>query len=295
MERRTTPRKLLLATDLSSRCDRALDRAAALARRWEAELTAVHALEVTPEFTAARSRRQRFWHTQEDRAVAVARQLREDMHDDGVKAAVVVQEGEPADLVLRTAERDDADLILTGHARAEPFGRLLLGATVERVVRHAKAPVLVVRNRVRGPYRNVLVATDFSPSSAQALTTAAALFGDARLTLLHVYQAPFAGMASAGTAAYGRMAREEAEAFVAAAALPDPVRQSLTLLVEPGRPDGVLPDYVAQQAVEMVVLGRRGRSVVLDVLLGSTADVLLHQLPCDVMVVRGTDAGRPLG
>jgi hypothetical protein len=32
------PRRIILATDLSARCDRALDRAAALASAWQAEL-----------------------------------------------------------------------------------------------------------------------------------------------------------------------------------------------------------------------------------------------------------------
>jgi nucleotide-binding universal stress UspA family protein len=141
----TPPRKLLLATDLSGRCDRALDRAVNLNRRWGAQLTAVHALELAPAFIEARARQRRFWHTAEDRTIAVARQLQADIDDDGIKASVVVEAGDPADLVLRTAESESSDLILTGHARAEPFGRLLLGATVERLVRHAAAPVLVVR------------------------------------------------------------------------------------------------------------------------------------------------------
>jgi nucleotide-binding universal stress UspA family protein len=289
------PRRLLLATDLSSRCDRALDRAVELTRRWKAELTAVHALEQEPAFADARERRKRFWHTDQDRTLAIAKQLRADILDDGVEAAVVVEEGDPADVVVRTAEASDASLIITGHARAEPFGRLLLGATVERLARQAAAPLLVVRNRVRGPYRRVVVATDLSPASAQAVTTAAALFGEAQLTLLHAYQAPFGGLASAqgSEAAGARTAREEAEGFLASVVLPDPIRASIKLLVEAGRPEGVLCDYVSQQDVDLVVVGRRGRSVVADLLLGSTAHLLLDILPCDVMVVNGSVAELP--
>lgn len=288
------PRRLLLATDLGSRCDRALDRAVELTKRWKAELTAVHALEQAPAFVHARERRERFWHTQQDRVGAVARRLRGDILDDGVEAQVVVEEGDPADVVIRVAEERDPSIIVAGHARDEPFGRLLLGATVDRLVRQAPAPVLVVRNRVRGPYRRIVVATDFSPASAQALATAAAMFADTELTLLHAYQAPFAGIASAegSEAASGRLAREEAEAFVAGILLPDPVRAALKLLIESGRPEGVLCDYVSQQDVELVVVGRRGRSGVLDILLGNTAQTLLDILPCDVMVVNGPVAGR---
>lgn len=38
------PKKIMLATDLSSRGDRALDRAIQLAKSWKAELLIVHAL-----------------------------------------------------------------------------------------------------------------------------------------------------------------------------------------------------------------------------------------------------------
>jgi nucleotide-binding universal stress UspA family protein len=288
------PRRLLLATDLSSRCDRALDRAVALTKRWSAELIAVHAIEQAPAFIESRERRERFWHTQPDRSAAAARQLRADILDDGVEATVVVEEGDPAEVVIRTAQQRDVSLVVTGPARAEPFGRLLLGAAVERLVRQAPAPVLVVRKRVRSPYRRIVVATDFSAASSQALATAAAMFGDAELTLLHAYQTPFAGLASAegSEAASGRLAREEAEAFVAATMLPETVRSSLKLLIESGRPEGVLCDYVTQQDVEMVVVGRRGRNAVLDILLGSTAQTLLDILPCDMLVVNGPVGGR---
>jgi nucleotide-binding universal stress UspA family protein len=90
------------------------------------------------------------------------------------------------------------------------------------------------------------------------------------------------------------MARDEADAFLAAISLPDEVRRTLAVLVEPGRPDGVLRDYVEQQGVDLVLLGKRGRSAVLDLLLGSTSEALIHLLPCDVMVVRGPDASRSL-
>lgn len=49
------PARLLLATDLSARCDRALDRAAQLAGEWHAELVALNVLGVTasPDQTVA--------------------------------------------------------------------------------------------------------------------------------------------------------------------------------------------------------------------------------------------------
>ena len=43
-----TPKTILVATDLSARSDRALDRATALAAEWNARLVVLHALPVIP-------------------------------------------------------------------------------------------------------------------------------------------------------------------------------------------------------------------------------------------------------
>ena len=51
----SVPKRLLLATDLSARCDRALDRAAQLAEAWQAEIVAVNATFSTDAGTRPRS------------------------------------------------------------------------------------------------------------------------------------------------------------------------------------------------------------------------------------------------
>jgi nucleotide-binding universal stress UspA family protein len=279
---------LLLATDLGPRSDRALDRAGQLATAWRAQLTVVHALEQAPEFLGSPGRKGRFWRVGEDRVSAVARQLRADMMDDGVAASVVVEDGDPADLVLETARRTGTELIVTGLARAEPFGRLFPGTTVERLVRRADAPVLMVRNRVRGAYRRIFVGTDFSPACAGALMVAACWFPDAQITLFHAAEPPLAGLASRDEPAveWMRVARTEAEGFLASAAIPVARRPSVAIVIEQGRPESVLRDYAEQDDFDLVVVGRRGRNPVADLLLGSTADAIMHQVPSDVMVVR---------
>lgn len=283
-----TPTQILLATDLGPRSDRALDRAGQLATAWHAQLTVVHALEQTPEFDECAGRKGRFWRVREDRVAAVARQLRSDMLDEGVVASVVVEEGEPAELVLQTARRTGTELILTGLAKAEAFGRLLPGTTVERLVRRADAPVLMVRNRVRGAYRNVFVGTDFSAASAGALMTAVRWFPEARISLIHAAEPPFSGLVSRDETVleWTRTARAEAEQFLASVAIPPEQRATIAILVEQGRPEAVLRDYAEQGAFDLVVVGRRGRNPVADLLLGSTADAVMHQVASDVMVVR---------
>ena len=288
MHEPTSPGTILSATDLSSRCDRALDRAALLARHWQARLVVVHALQTTAEFIKARRRHDLpSWRRPEDRARVVARQLRADLVDPDSRAAVVVEEGEPTELILREAERQQADLIVTGVARNELFGRRLLGTTVDVLIRSAGAPVLVVQNRPRRPYERVVVATDFSDGSRHALYTSLCWFGAADLTLFHAYRTMTGGMVDQARVRDGwqAVARQDAETFLDAARLPADTRSRLRLLIEKGDPEWLLRDYVEVAGVDLVVVGTRGRGAVLDLLLGSTAKRLADGLSCDVMVV----------
>jgi nucleotide-binding universal stress UspA family protein len=74
------PRRIILATDLSARCDRALDRAAALASAWQAELIALHAREPVEDFYAlSQERRLPSWRRPADATRIAEDQLRNDM------------------------------------------------------------------------------------------------------------------------------------------------------------------------------------------------------------------------
>jgi nucleotide-binding universal stress UspA family protein len=54
-------------------------------------------------------------------------------------------------------------------------------------------PVLVVKQRARSAYKNIVVATDLSDTSRRALQVAMALFPDRRLGVLNAYEAPRRG------------------------------------------------------------------------------------------------------
>lgn len=284
------PRKILLATDLSARCDRALDRAAALAEAWDAALMGVHALEQTDDFYATEvERRLPSWRRPADAVDIVRDQLLHDMAQTGLSVTAHVEKGDPADIILRTAKMQGGDLIVTGIARDETLGRFGLGATVDRLLRRSRLPLLIVKQRVRAPYGNIVVATDFSEASRQALLAANAFFPDRKLAIFHAYDAPMAGLTSDPARyqdEYREVAARDCAAFLADAGIPEERRSSFGLIVDHGHPNRLIHQYVRDRGVDLVVLGTHGRSALFDVLLGSTAKEILWSLPCDVLVVR---------
>lgn len=78
-----------------------------------------------------------------------------------------------------------ADLVVLG-VRDSFLQDLLGSASARRVRRSAAVPVLAVAGEPKGPYGRILVATDFSASSARAARVVSRLFPEATIHLLHV-------------------------------------------------------------------------------------------------------------
>jgi len=49
----------------------------------------------------------------------------------------------------------------------------------------------------------------------------------------------------------------------------------------------LLRDYVEDQEVDLVVLGSSGRNAIIEVLVGCAAKSIMHEVPCDTLLVRG--------
>lgn len=281
------PRHILIATDLSPRCDRALDRAAALARQWDAELVILHVVD-KPEPVTVEAVELPSWRRPMDRMSLARRRLLAEAGALEVKAAVLVREGDAADEIIRTCEAFRCDLIVLGTARNELLGRLPPGGTADRLLRRVGVPVLVVKDRPLGPYRRIVAATDFSEPSRLALETAARWFPEERLTVFHAYDAHmprFLVDPRSYRREFLRGAAQECEAFLERVDKPA-TWQRPQVVIEDGSPIWLLSDYVRENDVDLIVLGTEGRGAIQEVFLGSMAKAIMAETPCDALVVR---------
>ena len=173
------PRSILLATDLTPVCDRAFDRAVQLAAEWDAQLIACHVIEAASLRPRGMERRVR--HSEME-LEGLARSAR---ITTPVRRHIVV--GDPAERTFEHAAALQCDFIVTGPAHGKYLGEKLLGSTAARIVRRSNQPVLAVRRRADGPYKNIVTAVDFSAPSTTAFLHGTALFPSAHCTVLHAY------------------------------------------------------------------------------------------------------------
>jgi universal stress protein E len=279
-------RRLLVATDLSSRADRALRRGALIAAGAKAELLLVHVIDDDqPHSLVEIERREAIALLREQ--VAGLAELRD------IPAMPLIEEGDPFEAVLRVAEARDVDLVLLGEHRRRPLRDIFAGTTVERVMRYGHHPVLMVNGPVAGPYRRVLAATDMSEHSARALQAATRLgfLDEAALTILHAFEPPGRGAlvladappatAAAHEAASAREASAALARFVSTIRLPRRPEQRVLA----GRAATVIKDFAGRVRPDLLVVGTAGAGFLRRTVLGSVAAEVLAAVRCDALAV----------
>jgi nucleotide-binding universal stress UspA family protein len=284
------PRQILLATDLGSRCDRALDRAVLCAREWRSELVALTVIEpgsgASPYRTASLANGCRDDLSPRTRA---EQRLRADLAYEDFPLAARVELGSVVDTILAVAKADASELVVTGVARSEALSRILLGSTVDALARACPVPLLVVRSRPRAPYARVVVATDFSEPSRRALEVVVSFFPDADLTLFHAFGNAFPTPPGVDLLEARSTAREQAEgeaaAFLKHCALPTPVRERVRLMMACGDAGLLLHEHGTKHPADLLVLGTQQHRGLMGLLIGSVAERILELAENDVLIV----------
>ncbi|WP_260292362.1 universal stress protein [Sedimenticola hydrogenitrophicus] len=143
-------------------------------------------------------------------------------------------------------------------------------------------------------YQHILVAVDFSKESEAVMAKAMELqkLYNARLTLVHVVE--YTGAMYTGEIPLpedldldqrlAKQAETKLQALIDQHSLANAGFQ-----VEIGTPKREIVRVAAEQKAELIVLGSHGRHG-LQLLLGSTANGVLHQAACDVLAVRVENA-----
>ena len=284
-------RCLLVATDLSSRSDRALRRAALLAQTSGAELLLLHAVDDDQPPSMVELERQEARRLLSEQIAGLP-----ELQASG--AVALIEEGDAFEAVLRLSDARSVDLVVLGEHRRRPLRDIFVGTTLERVMRYGRRPILMVHQPVAAPYRRVLAVTDFSEHSARALKAAErlGLLAGVELDVLHAFEPPYTGALALADVpevrmrAHAAQARREAGAvlarFLDGLGLERPPRA----LIEEGQAATVIQEAVARLHPDLLVIGTTGAGALRRAMIGSVAAEVLAQVPCDALALPPEEA-----
>ncbi len=200
-------------------------------------------------------------------------------------ARLEVRSGRGAAVVTDAAREHHAGLIMLGGKHHTALGRWMGGSTAHHVVRTTNVPLLVTGEKP-GAISRILVAADLSYAVRPTFEVAvrvAQLFG-ATLRVVHAVEPlpVFAEMPMVlDEEAFSRDSTEQFERCLEPL-LADVKAESL---VRRGYAADVIVSEVAEWGADLVVVGSHGKGWMDRLLLGSTTERLLDQLPASLLVV----------
>jgi len=183
-------KKIIVPIDFSEHSEFALKAAAQLAKKYNAELLALHMLEMSDIMLTASEGEQYqkavfFFKLAEQKfETFLAKPYLQD-----IKVVPIVKHFKVFSEVNDVAKDEEADLIVMGSHGVSGLKEFFVGSNTERVVRNAEIPVLVVKHELANiNFDQVLFASNFDKENIEPYLKASRLFEklDSKLTLLYV-------------------------------------------------------------------------------------------------------------
>lgn len=290
-------RTILVATDYSENARRAETRAAMLSVELKAEtldLMTVRDDEMSalPDAGDERAAETVTLLEQQEALPALLH------HKAGPVCVRSVRTGSPPAAIVERANEIGAGLVVVAARGKRFFANLLTRHHNDELIRLSERPVLLVDSEPTDVYKRVLVAVDFSAESREAAQTALAIAPSAHFIFLHAFRVAGEEMMQ-GTGvsidvihSYRTRARDEARIklnrFIDELG---PRRQLISRAIHHGMPVPVITAQARQLNVDLVALGKHGKSRFVEFLLGSVPQRLLDQGLCDLLVTASPEKG----
>jgi nucleotide-binding universal stress UspA family protein len=244
-------KQVLVATDFSDGSQRALAYAIAIARRYDSELSVVHALPPPPRDQIPLEPLPRELNRRRLQAEELMKHLGEKVQLKDLNHHLLLEQGSVWDVVASVIQRKNVDLLVLGTRGRGGLKKLAVGSVAEEVLRLAPCPVLTIGPHVPAAdssttkLKRILFATDFGPASAKAFPYALSLAEDYQAKLVLLHMVPPMPVADLGPATYGPPAYAAEQYTEWQRRTRDESVRKLKELVPPDANLGERPVYVA--------------------------------------------------
>lgn len=275
---------LIVATDGREQSDAAVRAGGLLAGSSDAwwVLTVVSSFPITAPELDLRLTAEAVASNRENQIRSVREQVRRILGERIVR--VEAMDGDPADVIARSAAESNASLVVAGLGRHNILDRVLGDETVLRLVRSTSTPVLAIGAEFAFP-KTVVVGVDFSENSVHAAQLALRLV-DHAATVYLMNVAPredLLSMVTGGAAAYHEQAMATLNDLITRLEVPADVH--VQPVVRLGDPGSRILAYAADTNAGMIAIGTRGQGFVARMLVGSVATKILRGAPIAVLTL----------
>jgi nucleotide-binding universal stress UspA family protein len=196
-----------------------------------------------------------------------------------------VQTGDVSSVIEREIRKYRPDILALGVNGKRGFERWIIGSTAERLLRRTSVPILAVpvpKNKKEAKLARILVTTDFSRGSNDALAFAFAVaaMNRSQLTLLHVLEETRALISDGYRQQLSRNVQQRLSKLV-----PDEVRNQCEIRVEAGTPYHVILRGIKTDKTDLVVMNIHGISMLDRALIGATAERVLRASASPMLLI----------
>lgn len=233
----------------------------------------------------------------EDQANKVMDELVEKAKAEGVEAEKKIVFGKAWEEIIREVLRSKIDLVLIGSRSETKFNKMLFGSTGQKLMRLCPCPVLVTRPDLQFSNPKILVPTDFSGVSQDALNFAAEIsrLPDATVCLMHVIESYFdyhmktIGLNEDKMSYYKEQAYKHVNENLEKqlSNLDDQsLRKNIQTSIEEGPAEVCILEKIMKDNIDIVVMGTIARTGFKGFFIGNTAEKVLPLISCSLLAVK---------
>jgi universal stress protein A len=144
------PKNILVPTDFSEYSDKALQEAIDIAKQYKAKIHLLHVIELVIHCTVDYCLDPQTITEVERETINASKKMLQDQENkfpEGRAVEVIpdIRKGAPYEEILKFQEENNIDLIVIASHGQTGLLRFLVGSVAEKVLRHSKGPVLLVR------------------------------------------------------------------------------------------------------------------------------------------------------